>query len=361
VQRGSLKIVKNRKGVKVWRAQWRENGKGRTRILGRFSDVSRAEARLELDRIITPVNAMKVRQTGAVTLRQYAENEYLLAKSSVWKASTAATTEQIIQMHILAEIGGRALASITRKELQALLDRKAGSGLSSSVVGHVRWQLTALFNMAQGDGAVAVNPTLGLITPRCQGAVDKRTIDIETILRGQMVLGVRERLIYCLAVRDGLRPGEIVGLKVGDIQNGLISIERRIYRGKEDTPKTKDSRRRTAPTDTTAAVLAQYFETLIDLRPEAWLFPSESGMTPISYPNVYRRCIQPALASVGLSHVNFQILRRSYVTEFSDAEEDPAVRAKMAGHSVDVHENEYRQLKPDILKRAAAKMEKHLQ
>ena len=59
--------------------------------------------------------------------------------------------------------------------------------------------------------------------------------------------------------------------------------------------------------------------------------------------------------------MNFQILRRSYVTEFSDAEEDPAVRAKMAGHSVDVHENEYRQLKPDILKRAAAKMDKHLQ
>ena len=34
MQRGSLKVIKNRHGVKVWRLQWRENGRGRTRILG---------------------------------------------------------------------------------------------------------------------------------------------------------------------------------------------------------------------------------------------------------------------------------------------------------------------------------------
>ncbi len=53
--------------------------------------------------------------------------------------------------------------------------------------------------------------------------------------------------------------------------------------------------------------------------------------------------IQPALEKVGLGHVNFQILRRSWVTEFSQVESDAHVRAQIAGHSVDVHENEYRQ------------------
>ena len=69
------------------------------------------------------------------------------------------------------------------------------------------------------------------------------------------------------------------------------------------------------------------------------MFPSEAGNTPLSYSNVFRRRMQPALASVGLGKVNFQVLRRTWVTEFSVAEKDPCVRAQLGGHSVDVHEN----------------------
>jgi integrase len=81
----------------------------------------------------------------------------------------------------------------------------------------------------------------------------------------------------------------------------------------------------------------------------------------LSYSNVYRRRIQPAFSQIGLGHVNFQILRRTWVTEFSAAERDPNVRAQLAGHSVDVHENEYRQPQPIVLKRAMRKLERRLQ
>jgi hypothetical protein len=64
---------------------------------------------------------------------------------------------------------------------------------------------------------------------------------------------------------------------------------------------------------------------------------------PISYLNLYRREIQPALKLVGLGDVNYQILRRTWVTEFSVVEEDPFVRAQIAGHGVDVRQNDYRQ------------------
>ena len=76
---------------------------------------------------------------------------------------------------------------------------------------------------------------------------------------------------------------------------------------------------------------------------------------------MYRRRIQPALAKVGLGNVNFQVLRRTWVTEFSEAERIPNVRAQLAGHSVDVHENEYRQAQPAELKRAMKKFEKRCQ
>jgi hypothetical protein len=43
------------------------------------------------------------------------------------------------------------------------------------------------------------------------------------------------------------------------------------------------------------------------------------------------------------------------------AEDDPHVRAQIAGHSVDVHQNEYRQGKMDAMQRSMDKLGEHLQ
>jgi integrase len=364
MQRGSLKRIKNRRGVNVWRLQWRENGAGRTHILGRCCDLSLPQAKAEAKKILAPLNA-KIATAAApssVTLRRYVEDEYLTAKTRKWKASTSSTTEQIVKDHILSAFGHRAIPTITRKELQGHLDSKAEAGLSFSVVAHTRSQLVGIFAMASGDGIITVNPTQGLVTPKCKGTTDKRTISLESMQRAQMVLQIRERLIFRLAVCEGMRPGEIEGLQVGDLrQDGMIHVERRIYRGKVDSPKSRRSRRPIPPTAITRQLLNHWLELLTDSGPSAWLFPSETGHTAVRISNLFRRRIQPALDSIGLGDVNFQVLRRTWVTEFSEVEKDPNVRAQLAGHSVDVHENEYRQAQPAALRRAMRKLDKRLQ
>lgn len=363
MQRGSLK-QKLRSGAKWWRAQWREpcQKNPTTRWLGRCADMSRADARAELDKILAPLRSRAIAPRTTVTLQQYVESEYLIVKSRVWKASTAVTTEQIIGTHVLTDLGNNRLGSITRRELQAHLDLKAASGLSGSVVGHIRWQLVAIFAMAVGDGLVTVNPTQGLVTPRCKTPPAKKVITPDDIMRAQLVLDIRDRLIFRLAVCEGLRPGEIAALQIGDIQTDGIHIERRVYRGKLDEPKSWRSRRTVPPTAVTAALISQHGDLLLkNAEPTAWVFPSEAGSTPISYSNMYRRRIQPALEKVGLGFVNFQILRRTWVTEMGDAESDPRIRAALAGHSVDVSENEYRQAKPERLRGAMDKLGERLQ
>jgi integrase len=360
VQVGSLKKI-NLRGVNEWRGQWRENGKGRTRMLGRCADVTRGDARAELDRIVAAVNGRPANAAKVDTVRQYTENEYLAIKTRQWKASTAATTEQIIQTHILAKIGARPISAINGKELQSHLDALVAAGLSFSVVAHVRWQLQAIFRMAKGDGLITVDPTGGPFTPLSKGTQDKRVIGPDEIMRAQMVQEIPERLILRLAVCEGMRPGEIVALQVHDIQADGIHVERRIYRGKIDTPKSNRSRRLIPLTPVSRELLNRYLDLTDATAPDAWLFASERKNSPISYSNVYRRRIQPALARIGLGYVNFQILRRSWVTEFSQVEEDSHVRAQIAGHSVDVHQNEYRQSKTEALQRSMDKLGKHLQ
>lgn len=208
MQRGSLKVAKNHQGKKVWRLQWRENRRGRTRILGFYAQMSRAEADTERRRILAPLNANVFAETAScVTVRRFVEDEYLTIKTRVWQASTTSTTEQIIEAHILSEIGDRAIASITRKDLQSLLDRKAAAHLSASVVGHVRWQLVAIFGMAKSDGLTKLDAAEELVMPRCKESGEKLTISADAIHRAEMVLEIRDRLIFHLAVYHGIAAG----------------------------------------------------------------------------------------------------------------------------------------------------------
>jgi integrase len=351
MQRGSLKKFHDaRKRVWVWRFQWREPGfKGpRTRELGRCSEVTRADARAKADEILRRVQgSAPQRQTSTLTLTQFLENEYLDVKTRKWKASTRGTTEQIIEDHILAPIGGWQLHTITRKTLQTLLDNLAANGKSRSVVDHVRWQLRAIFEMALGDGVIDVDPTSGLQTPRCKPQPEKRWVEHEDeIRRAEMSLELRERLIFRLAVVYGLRPGEIVGLKCRDVTGGRLSIERRVYRRVVDSPKSERSRRELPNGEEddprTAAMLEEYLGVIQDSSPDAWLFASENPAKPLDYSNVFRRRIRPALQKAGLGWVNFQVLRRTYANKLAETENDAKVRADMMGHSTDTQNNQYR-------------------
>lgn len=363
MQKGSLK-QKLRNGAKWWRAQWRDPGRANatTRWLGRCVDMTRDEAEHELKLILAPINGRAVSpQRAGVTLQYFVRSEYLSVKLRVWKPSTAGTTVQIIESHILTDLGNRMLATITRKELQAHLDRKAATGLSSSVMDHIRFQLQPIFEMAIGDGLITVNPTSGLVAPLCKSPGEKTVISPASVIRAQLELDIRDRLVFRLAVCEGLRPGEIVGLQPQDIHLDGLHISRRIYRGKVDTPKSKRGLRLMPPTPITKALLDQYLPLLPPTEPTGWLFASEAGTTPISYSNIYRRRLRPALKKVGLERVNFQVLRRTWVTEIAATEADPYVRAALAGHSVDVSENVYRRPKLEALREAMDKLGARLQ
>jgi integrase len=297
-----------------------------------------------------------------MSLQRFVEDVYLDVKTRKWKASTRGTTEQLIEQHILDRLGEKMLHLLTRKELQALLDGLAAEGKSGSIVKHVRFQLSGIFTMAASDRLVSVNPAMGLQTPRCKPQAKKRVLSPDLFRRAEMCLEIRERLMLLLAVVEGLRPGEIVGLRCGDISaDGLCHIQRRIYRRVMDVPKSDRGEREITFADMTLRVLQEYLAILLNCSADAWLFPSENPERPVDYSNVFRRRIRPALSKAGLAWVNFQSMRRTSATELGEAEPDARVRAELMGHSVDVHENQYRQAPLEAKRRAKRNLENRLQ
>jgi integrase len=340
-QRGGLSQRK-RRGRLYWYLQWREDRQPRSKELGLVSDMTRAQAEVVRAAIMDPMNQGLLKPTNpAYTFEQYIEEVYLAVKVRAWKTSTASTTEEVIRAYLLPDLGPRLLSGLKRDDLQGLLDRAATRGLSRSVVAHMRWQLSAIFKLAIGDGVVSLNSTSGLLIPKwAKGPGEKRVLTGPDIFRALAVLPIRERLIFRLAVIEGMRPGEILGLQLQDVGQDFVRVARRVYRGDIDLPKTGRARV-VALSSSTASLLSEWRGLLQDQRPEAWLFQSENAASPLIRDNVQRRHMQPKLAEIGLGWVTFQVLRRTQGSRAHKLGVDPKVAADQRGHGVGVAMNDY--------------------
>ena len=305
--------------------------------------MTKAMAQQELNQILGPIN---IHNEGIPdpTLREYLDKTYFPFKRSRWKGdSTKGSTEQRIETH-LRSLMSRRLSTLRREELQTLLNNKASDeGLSFSVVDHLRWDLKSILEMSRNDGIVSGNQAADLFTPVQAKRPEKTYLTAEQVLLGLTVLELRPKLIVSLAILAGMRPGEILALRWPNVHKDHAEIDRRVYKGSVNTPKTNRSVRRAAfPPCVQTDIEAWRALTYDHKKPDAFVFASERD-TPLWRDNVWYRMIQPIWSKVGLGWATFQVMRRTWSTLAKDAGVDAKSRAAQMGHGVDVNENEYTQ------------------
>ena len=183
--------------------------------------------------------------------------------------------------------------------------------------------------------------------------------DDEEIAR-RMALDLRESLIAMLATLAGMRPGEIFALWWEHVNEDHIIVRQRMYAGKLDDPKTAHSRRTVALSDGLQHAIERWRSVCADTSPKAWVFPSETGETPVSKENCWSRNFAPKLQAVGLDWVNFQVMRPTHSTLMRELDVDPKVVADQQGHTLDVNLNVYTDSGLDRRKQAVNLLEKTL-
>jgi integrase len=339
-QKGSLQLRKQG-GIWKWLGYWWDGGHRRTKVLGQKSTMSKGEAQEKLDKLVGPVNAKQETASGKTTFGSFVRDVFYPFCRRKWKRSTKLTTEDRINLHLVRELEDSALRDIPRTVLQDLLDRKAAEGLSFSVVGHLRWDLRHIFRVAVAEGCIERSPAELLFTPPDAKRLEKRLASAEEIAQVFAAVDLRERVILKLAGIAGMRPGEIFGLKWGNLQRPYADIQRRLYAGKIDSPKSPKSVRKAALGEGLVSDIASWRELCAATAPEAWVFASETMLTPVRPANVWRRHIGPKLKPKGLDWVTFQVLRRSCSSLLSDLGVDGKVVADQLGHTLDVNQNVY--------------------
>ncbi len=342
-QQGSLTIRK-RNGRNYWLAQWREEGGHRTKELGLCSKITSHAAKLMLQDILKPINARaEHREVRTATFEQFVENVYIpVFQGGKWKDSTADTEIPQIRFHLIRAFGDRILRNITDEALQAFLNETAKT-CGRSLIDHLRFRLRSIFKLAMARGVVDRNPATVLFTPReCRPPGEKKVLKPSDLFAMLEALDRREQLITRLATCEGMRPGEILAVRIGDVDlaEDCVWIRRRVYRGKLGDPKNDRSKRQAALTLGTKALLQSWMEQRCEAQGEAWLFPSENR-TPLGRDNVWRRYMLPKLEPIGLEWATFQVMRRTWATWSKKVGVDAHTRSAQMGNTVDVNENEY--------------------
>jgi hypothetical protein len=171
-----------------------------------------------------------------------------------------------------------------------------------------------------------------------------------------LVLGLRDRIIFLLAVLVGMRPGEILALRWARADSKMIEIAQSVYRGLLDDLKTERGKRQAAFSPDLASEVDSWRNISSDTGPDALVFPSERG-TYLSRDNFLRRNIQKKLEEIGLGWVNFQVLRRTQASVGNNEGVGPKVAADQRGHAIGVAIDTYTESDLESRREAVAKLE----
>lgn len=163
---GGLFLFVSNTGAKTWRIAYRLNGKAQTMSLGPYPEVSLAEARSKRDELKATLRAgsdpMAPRKASRKGISLFeASDAYWLTRKDISDAYKA-NADRGIKMH-LAELGQKNIASITREDLLAELNRMDAKGLHV-YVRKVRMWIGQVFEWAVEHRLATINPA-ALIRP----------------------------------------------------------------------------------------------------------------------------------------------------------------------------------------------------
>ena len=284
-------------------------------------------------------------KTGKYTVTQWMNEWYENVAKIKVRASSHQTYRGYIDNHIAPNIGKLPLEKLTTMDLQKFYrklmtkgrverieSKDQPKGLSAKTVRNINQVISSAMDFAVAQRIISVNPCQAVALPKVEHK-EMQTIPAEQLqafLTEAKASGVYE--MYYIELATGLRRGELLGLKWGDIdwKNGVIKVKRQIARvdGKviEAPLKTKNSYR-------TVTISPQAVEVLKQQRAKTkdeFVFPSPNG-GPIS-PDSVNNMLKRVLARAGISKVRFHDLRHTFATVALQNGVDIKTVSGMLGH-----------------------------
>jgi integrase len=288
-----------------WQARWRDAaGKQRARRFDTKADAKAYEAEMILQ---TGRGAAPVVVTSS-TVAELADQ--WLAASINLAAGTIATYRRDLTRYILPKFGAMDPAKVTAPMIQAWLTAELDDYAPSSVHRHYR-VLRTMFGWAVRQDQLTLNPCDRVQPPRVP-AKTPRFLTAEQVEQIAAELPDRYRALVLVAAYGGLRWGEAIGLRRGDVDGARLTITSQLQqlngRWLRSEPKTAAGRRMVVLPESVAAELNAHMQKYSSDHPEGLVFINEHGH-PVGKSFRHNLWV-PALARCGLVTVERRSGRR---------------------------------------------------
>lgn len=345
-----------------------------------LSGKTRADVSEKLTKAMADRDSGLVFDAGKQTVSEFLDRWLVDSVRDNVKARTLSNYRLQVRAHIAPTIGRVKLKNLSPAHVQGLYRSKLDAGLSPSSVRYIHAVLHRALKQAVRWGLIQRNVTEAVDIPKLirEEVAALSPEQARTFL--ETARGDRFEALYQLAIRTGLRRGELLGLRWADVdlEAGTLRIVRQLQRLRDQTdaqgktvtriaftaPKSGKGRqiRLTAPAvESLRAHRTRQAEEKLRAgslyEDQSLMFATEVG-TPLEPSNIDRRSFKPLLRRAGLPEIRFHDLRHTCATLLLSGNTPPKVVQEVLGHAdIALTLNTYSHVMPDMQERAGEAMD----
>jgi integrase len=315
-QEGSIRRRENR-----WEVRWREDviladgtvkREQRTTLIGTVEQFpTRRLAAREAVSFLARVNRLDYRPVKRSTFKDFSEH-WTEQIAELLKPSTAKVMKSHLRFHLVPVFGRLRLDEIGQEQVQAFVG-KLSNGRSRHTVLNVLGTLASILKMARKwSYAVAGFKWNDLVIPSSKPARPGRFFTAEQVRSIISLASEPWRTIFALAAMTGLRPGEVLGLSIDDLdfEQRLIFVRRSAWYRHLISPKNSRSVATVPMPEPLAELLTNY---LASWRPnEKKLLFSNLRGNPYSENKVVQIRLWPILDALSIPRCGMHAFRHSH-------------------------------------------------
>jgi integrase len=301
--------------------------------------------------------------TVAVFLRQWLDEMVDIA----CRPATATNYRVIVENHIIPELGHLLLTDLRPTLVQQFLNKVRSKGKAANTVRNVRSVLRRALNIAVQWEHINRNPAVPVAVPR-PSQYEVEPLQVEQLQQLFAVLKDHPlEVLYHLAILLGLRRGELLGLRLSDVDldKNVLRVRGAIQtvpgRTVRVEPKTRGSSRALPIPPALRPLLEKHIAQQRELHgDEASLFTTKNG-TPILPRNLSRQ-FKTVLRLAGLPEkVRLHDLRHTAATMLLTQGADIRTVMGILGHSqASTTLNIYAHIVPEATRQAVKQYEQTL-
>ena len=227
-----------------WVVRWRAAGVHRSRSFTYKTDADSFDLERKRAR---EVGVTFLPERGSQTLAEFVEVWW--ADYAIPQLAQATRNSYLItwDLHIRPALGGYAMREITPSMVDSLRASLEANGVGRATVAKVLAILSGVFRFAVLRGLIQINPAREVRTPKArrQRFVSPSTPSSVERIRAELLQQgrLRDAVLVSVLGYSGVRPGEALGLRWGDVGAQTLRIERAVSLG--EVKRTKTGRLRT--------------------------------------------------------------------------------------------------------------------